>query len=465
MNYLFELLSTLTETELEQLTKSDIKGHERRLLDTYIDLKASNQKQYFNAQFFNLSNSHFDKVCSVLIDRVYNQLTDGSFNSVCSFLLQKALTGLLEHEIKLKQRKLMRSGNKTEMREFYETAFETLRRFSFDVLDLKMLRQFADLLKKSLSKKELLTPEIVELKYLYVENSYYYFKGMARERVGKALKNITAVLEDPESHKKEPVYGHYQLCLTAYHNDYLSNQATALYHISLAFENALLWAPKNDLNFLANIYGNKATLHSQNSEYSMAMAVYKEGFEKYGHLLEKSFFHKYMFTTIALVCGEYELTIQYLDKYFGSYLNSESALYFKTDVTRLYILYYLYTSQTEKAGKLVAGLQAIKRKELTETGDIMLRMIDTLYFLRTEEYSMAENKSRNSIRFLKSRGYNTENSVYLHFFIAASELAKSKSTLCEPNMKRIEKSLAVSQTGLLKLYGGLLQIMYNQKGR
>jgi hypothetical protein len=69
-----------------------------------------------------ISKSHFDKANSVLLDKCYNTLTDGSDNKVLYILWEKGLKSIMLHEVKLREKKLL-SGSKKKLAAFYRLVF------------------------------------------------------------------------------------------------------------------------------------------------------------------------------------------------------------------------------------------------------------------------------------------------------------------------------------------------------
>jgi hypothetical protein len=143
MNYLSELISTLNETELGGLTALNLQGREAEVFNAFVALVSNVSKnKSVSPEQLGISPTHFDKVCSILIDKILTHVASEKFEDKANFILQKGLSRMLLHEIKINHRVIANSKDQKTKREFYTAAFETMRKMSFDVLDLKLLRQY-----------------------------------------------------------------------------------------------------------------------------------------------------------------------------------------------------------------------------------------------------------------------------------------------------------------------------------
>ena len=97
----------------------------------------------------------------------------------------------------------------------------------------------------------------------------------------------------------------------------------------------------------------------------------------------------------------------------------------------------------------------MKRSDMTTAGDIMLRMLENVYFLVTKEWDVAIALSKKNLKYLKTKGFNFDNSEYTHLFYCCGELAKmNQRGKVQP--EKLTAHLKVCRSGLLKLFGGLL---------
>jgi hypothetical protein len=461
LNKAYDIITTLSADEIKKVSQAKYSPRERELLDAMLKVALSKRKlPPVTAATLKISASHFDKLCSLVTEKIFQTLTSGNFTDVIAFLLQKALSHVLFHELGIQHRKVKAGKNAALQKEFYLTAFETIRKMSFDVLDLKALRYYADRLKPFLKDNVPFSPRVLEYKFVYIENAFHFLNGKGLPYGPKALKNIEAIWSKPDEQKDPAAYSYYQICMALYAKDYIDNQDLALGHAQKCLQCAKQWAPGVDNAFLASAYGMMATILSHRSQFKEAMALYKEAFEALPLQMQGSYYQLFMFACVAMVCADYDLLEQHLDKHMRKFLESNAGLYYRIEAIRLYALLYLYQKKFDQALELIRELQKARRKEITDTADVFLRMIDNLYFLVTADYQQAIAQSKKNLKFLKRKNYTFDNCDYNHLFYTIGVLAKMKIKN-KVNKAALEPHYGHSQRGFMNMYGGLMEQVIN----
>lgn len=368
---------------------------------------------------------------------------------------------MLLHEIKIQQRKIKTAQSKAVQKDFYLNVFILLCRMSFDVLDLKLLRQYANHLKPFLKNGEPFTGAVLEYKYVHVENCFHFLNGEGLAYKNKALAAINRIAGPALVPRDKKAAAYYHFCMAGYAKDFADNQDVAIEHATRALESAKQWAPGSDDAFVASAYGMTATILSNRSEFEKAFDVYTEAFARYPAQLQGSFYHVYMYACIMLVCGQYAQLKKHLHHYMEKYLDSNAALYYRLETMRMYALLLLHQKQYAQALHYIRGLQSTRRKEITETADIFIRMIDNLYLLLTADYPLATTQSRKNLKYLKRKNYTYQNCDYNHLFYAISLVCKIKTKRRVPPAE-LGPYLQASKKGFMKMYGGLLDIALAQ---
>lgn len=454
VNYLISIVGALNPEEKKKVFAAKVTGLEETVLDAAIkvaDGKLNGDK--FTPELFDISRSHFDKINSVLTKKIYAALTDGTFRQISDLLQVKGLMALHLHEIALENRRI-KDANKAAKKEFYIIAFEAIRRLSMDQIDLKQLKKYAELLKPLLDKKDLLTPKVMDLKYLYIENTYYFYYGKSIEYGETALNNIIAVLPKPDKYLGKPEYSHFHLCLGTYYRDYKTEHNKAVEHMRLVIHNEERSGIK-DQPFYVNAHGMLAVMLAQDSQFKEAWQIYHGLYKNYVEIIAKSQYHNYLYSNVALVAGEYADAKRHMDIYTMPMLAPTTSLYFKFDAWRLYALYYMYVKDYKTAYENIKQMHTMKRSDMTMAGDVMLRMLENVYFLITKEWDVAIALSKKNLKYLKSKDFNFNNSEYTHLFYCCGELAKM-NLRSKVQPEKLTAHLKVCRSGLLKLFGGLL---------
>lgn len=454
VNYLISITGALNPQERKKVAAANITGLEITVLDAAMGVADGKlMPEKFVPEHFDISRSHFDKINSILTKKIYAAITDNSFKQISDLLQAKGLMALHLHEITLQHRRL-KDADKKNKKEFYIIAFEAIRRLSMDHIDLKQLKKYAELLKPLLDKNDLLTPKVMDLKYLYIENTYYFYYGKSLKYADKALQNVLNALPKPEKHKGKPEYSHYHLCLATYYRDYKTEHPKAIEHMRLVIENEEK-SGIEDRAFYVNAQGMMAVMLAQDSQFKEAWQIYHSLYQNYVEIIGKSQYHNYLYSNVALVADEYADAKRHMDIYTKPLLAPTTSLYFKFDAWRLYALYYMYVNDYKQAYEQISAMHSMKRSDMTVAGDIMLRMLENVYFLVTKEWDVSIALAKKNLKFLKSKGFNFDNSEYTHLFYCCSELAKmNQKGKVQP--EKLAAHLKVCRSGLLKLFGGLL---------
>lgn len=454
MNKVSDVISTLNADEVKKLSAVKWSPREKQLYYSILHAVGSPKKlEAVTAEALGITNSHFDKLSSVITEKIYNTLTSGRFDDVAGFLLSKGLLEVLLHEMGLYERRLKSEKDPKVLKAFYLSGFEKLRRTSFDILDLKLLRYYASKLKQFCSDKDLLSPTVVEYKYVYVENTYQFLTGEGMPYQPKALAAIKRIGPEPTNPKRTE-YAMYHFCMAGHIKDFVNDQDTGLIHAKKALDSARIWAPKEDESFLASSYSMYATILSHKSEFEKAKTIYTEAFGKLPQHMGTNFYHVLMYACIMLLCKDYTALEQHIKERMMPFASGSASLYFRLEVLRIKALLMLYKKKYSEALVIIRELQSVKRKEMTVTADVFLRMIDNLYFLVTGDYEQTISQSKKNMKYLRRKNYTYENCDYNHFFYCISAIAKMKQK-GKVKPQALEPYLSKSREGFLRMYSGL----------
>jgi tetratricopeptide (TPR) repeat protein len=459
LNKVSDVISTLNTDEIKKLSSVKWSPREKQLYYSILHSVGSPKKlEAVTAESLGITNSHFDKLSSVITEKIYNTLTSGRFDDVATFLVQKGLLEVLLHEMGLYERRLKSEKNPNVLKAFYLTGFEKLRRTSFDILDLKLFRHYANKLKQFCSDKDQLSPTVVEYKYVYVENAYQFLTGEGMAYMPKALAAIKRVGPEPTNPKRAE-YALYHFCMAGHIKDFVNDQDTGLIHAQKTLDSARIWAPGEDESFLASSYSMYATILSHKSEFEKARSIYKEAFEKLPQHMDTNFYHVLMYSCIMLLCKDYATLEIHIKERMMPFASGNASLYFRLEVLRIKALLLLYQKKHREALVIIRELQSVKRKEMTVTADVFLRMIDNLYVLVTGDYEQTVSQSKKNMKYLRRKNYTYENCDYNHFFYCISAIAKMKQK-GKVKPQALEPYLSKSREGFLRMYSGLFdQVM------
>ena len=102
MSYLLDFVKSFNEEELKQFRQLDLIGKEELVRDEYAHHPPANKADEAKlAVRLKLTQSHFDKINSVLLSKIIQQLYGDDYKKILSAILLRGLSDLLLHEIKM----------------------------------------------------------------------------------------------------------------------------------------------------------------------------------------------------------------------------------------------------------------------------------------------------------------------------------------------------------------------------
>ncbi len=402
MGYLLDLVKSLNNDELKRFIAIELSGKEAAVRDAYA---ATAGLSDFNEALLpvklSLSQSHFDKITSVLLDKTLQLFAPGGLESKMDFCVEKHLTPLLVHELKLTEKRLKKNGTKQEQLHFYRTAFLTYSRFSYNVFDEKMLRYYAYAYTGLLGKNE------GNEKYSYLakmeEGVARYHSLRQTHEVSKknALKQLNLWLAEVKGknwHKAE-------MCIyTAYSACYEVDDAETSLNYMLKAEEAArkIYHTLEDRQktFLLLM---KALLLIDLNRFEEAIATYETALREFHALLQGRMFHTYNYCYALMLAGHYKRASVAIDKYLNPFLSNENARNFHFDILRLYLMLALLTNDLKDAAHYVQRVMQMPKEDFTPFGDGVFRYVHNIYIAQTGDYEMAASLVKKNLKFMKAK--------------------------------------------------------------
>ena len=108
MSYLLDFVRSFSPGELTQFRYLDVIGKEEMVRDIYAsDAKDPKFDEAVLPKKLQLSQSHFDKINSILLDKSIAALFGTDDSNTLSTILNKGLSALMLHELKILGRNLL----------------------------------------------------------------------------------------------------------------------------------------------------------------------------------------------------------------------------------------------------------------------------------------------------------------------------------------------------------------------
>lgn len=456
MSFLSDLLFRCTPDEIQRIKGFDVQNLHRKVLWELIEQVQANKLNEDDIQSkFALSQSHYDKINSVLFTTCVTGLTTGTMRAGLSFFLEKDLLKLYKHQLKLYERRLAQYNDLEVARELYWQAYQDFRRFPVSEYDEKLVKQYAE--KYIKVAKKLSEEDKAEIWLMYEFSRI--FVASARGNIGKfepAFLKSMAVWEKKVLDKPWPrAHFHYYLCWVNYY-DYCTNDIIgligALQGALDAYDKAKGKVPET---YKVYSIAKLAKAYCQDNRFEEALQEYRNAFAQYGDQLQRNYYHPLMFSIISIIAEQYDEAEKMLDTYLKHVVETgpESTMGF--DILRTYSLLYMYKGDYKKAAKYLQRGLTYSRTDVSRLGDILQRMVHNAFFVITGDLDTAKTALSRNYKFLRAKADDKVSEEYIQYFdmlkLLIDHRLKGKKLPAD-----LEERMAFFRQGIMKLYGGLL---------
>lgn len=459
MTFLRLFLSRCTEQEIYKLKLLDLRGNEHEALLENIkhckDAKVSDEQIQ---QQLKLSKSYFDKINSVLLNKCTTALTlNGTYEEVFGLFLEKDLPELLKHEVKVREKKIVKSSDAEEIIRFYYFSFQTLRRMPVSEYDDSLTEQY--MLKYLKSKKNVTLEDQVEANAM-LEAQRAFVKaasGAMKDYEAVFLKKMKKLQQQIKDKPLPRAHFHCHLAWANYY-DFYTNDFNGLVS---ALKQALEFYEKGKSQ-IADSYRmyaitKLAKAYCQGSYFEEAMKIYREAFDLFGKQLSKNPYHPTMYAVVAIINGKYSEAEKMMNENLLHLLNPEKPGTIDFDIYRTYAILYMNQSKFDKAFQYLEKALTFKRSEISLLGDILLRMVHNSFFVLNNDLETAKSTLARNFKFLSSKGNDAMVKEYLGYFNMLKQIIRYREGKKLP--KDFAQQLEPYRKGIMKLYGDLLDKM------
>lgn len=460
MNYLHDLINVLKESELELLRALELPQRQRNVLHTMLSFRHRELPQVPELlKALEMSSQHFYKVNSVLLDKCYEKFVPQRGAQLLSFLAVKDLYRHLYHEMRLQEKKLLKTSP-GEIAEFYQQCFELLQSQSVKNFNEDAIREFGAKYLAAKKDKTYGDELYIEARLLRSEIISIGARAQNVEERERIFKKVSA-LEERFKNVAHP--------LARYWLHHAWAQYYAALHEGEDFAQHMLGHLLKALEICEDSPeickgGDRAFTVSKIAEAYYGESDFTKAFEMYDGLFksgeiesQKRFYHTTKFVQICIILGEYARAQELLDDQFGVYIASrEKAMTTMGSIS--YAKLYLASGDLLKAKESIDLGFELNTKNYYVQYEIELRNLQNTYFFLKEEWELAEDLARRNLKFLTSKGFTMETSAYGYFY---------KMVLAFINMKLhkvkfpevLEERYAQYQHSYFAVYGKLLKIM------
>ncbi len=455
MSMLSDFLRTLREEELSVIRKMKTTKRENEVLQSTLQQVMQNAcDDTLLQKELKISKTHFDKSNSLLLDKCYNALTDGSDTKVLYLLWEKGLKSLMLHEVKLREKKLLK-GSRKKLASFYRLVFGICIRLPVLNGKIIMAEHYGKKHLAALGKPTQEQQYEIWLQYLFSTIFYYSSNGKAAEYGPWTIQEINKWEKKLEGKKYAVCNFFFQLCRASYYEFYTSDFPNLLGSLQNCLCEYKHGAERVGENYKIYVETKLANAYCHGSHFADALQIYRDAFKKYQEQLSRNAYHPLMFSVIAIINGAYEEAEGMMNKHLLAKIEKTPEDPFNFDVERNYAVLYMYVGDMKRAGYYIQRGQRWDKTKFNFLGDVLQRVVHNIYYLLAGDIETAASLLRKNIRFLNAKPQDGITTEYRKPFEVIADIIKIKKG--KKPSKDFETKMDEVQKGLMKLYGGLLK--------
>ncbi|MFN0048137.1 MAG: hypothetical protein ACKVOU_03320 [Cytophagales bacterium] len=459
MSQLQTFLNVLQPTEISKIKKIRLIGKEKRVFDFVYSYRYKDLPEVEEiCKGMEITSTHFYKICSVLMDKFYEELIPERGYNLLFYLNRKDLYNHFTHEMLMQEKYILRDKESPAFLEnFYLKCFELLQRVSAKNLDEELIVSYGD---KYLAAKK----NKKEHDEYYVRNSYLATKLYLLKATRKDIETSKEIYE--ELQKIEPVLvnssnlqAKFQLnkALSVYYNHSSGEPLRVIEYLEKNL--VLIEQHKDQFNVeeLALTKCKIAEMHYMNSDFEKSFSEYEKHFEQYKEVLENDFYHHAKFAQIALVISKYDFAKKLIDSKFGIFIDSKQPGS-GTMGSLLLAKYYLLNNNFAEANKYIQNAKKLVSKSFYIQYEFETRILENVYFILINDVKQAKALLKKNIKFMNSKGFNLKNSEMIYVFILLQEILKPEFR--DRNLSnRLLTKYDLLQKSYAAVYGKLLDLV------
>lgn len=428
MSYISDFILSLSEEEIPRIRSLRLIGKEEEVMDELIFLR--NSKNYDLErilQKLNLTKNHFDKISSVLLDKVLVLFFKSEYEKLFSALHHKGLTKLLIHELTIVEKKILKLRDNLEAIKFYKVAFDSSCKIYYPNFSRRLSKKFGD--KYLQSKGDNITLE----DRVYIDLSIH---------VSFMISQCFAGNEDVYRKKAKAFFDKWQKQL----NNGGSNFSLFFFHLSLssyfkffgtdvapfieALELSYSYLMKCDKE-IQDEYRFKILCeigfgYCEMGNYSNSYKMYENAFKKITDTSNIGYYQKYCYVSICLINKDYSNVLKLFDKFLSPYLKSGVNKSLQFDVLFLGLIIHLHLKDFSEAYNFLEKIKSYKKSEVTNQAKYLIRVAENLYFYKYGDYKFSLVLAQRNIKYAsRPENINDQFDYYKSLFQCLHSFSKA----------------------------------------
>lgn len=422
MALLHDLALRLTDEQQKAIAKIDLPIREREVIDFVLLQKKEVFPTALALRKLNMTQTHFEKVCSVLLKKLISFLSSENPLDQVNFInrIKGSSVKLIRHQMKVAEKSLLQSD---DLKSLYNLCFEIVTSFPVSDLDNKEMSYYAtkSLLSIDINKHPDLVIKIKSRALMAAINIAGGNMSIEDKNVQHSLHRKIAKLTEEAASLKDirAIY-------------YANKVASFFYLVSdrvqenlKCCEALLILSEKNkhlfSENELIDLTLNYADALMCTDKFKEAFALYKEQLS-YSKQRQNVISASYArFFKLAIHQEDFKTALEILDKTFAPLLDHKM-LSFRVMAALQFTCYHIANLGFDTAEIYLKKIETDIHRQKMLQYEIQYRYYENaLVFLKGNLEGAYELADKN-LKFLRSKKFNTSNSDYAHFFVAVKAI-------------------------------------------
>ena len=453
MSWLHTLLHSLNDAELVVANKIRLIGKEKALYELVLSHRTKEPlKQKVICKKIKITDSHYYKINSILLDKIFTALIPQGGFDLLDFLRKKELYAFLKTEV-IAQKKLPRDAD------YYLKCFRLLIDVPYKFYDEKLTKEIGNNYLKSLASYTESDNAYIKFHLLFADcNRFAAAKNP--EELFKVTENDLLFLESELQGKKFYLAQYYLYrTLCNYYNYYQKNAAKSLAYLqkAISLKNEIAsFFPINIHQFLRLLYADALlNFDDVKQSHSLYTEVFKEGVNEtmYGF-----YYHCEQFAIASILLKKYDTAANLLSKYFDTCIEKKNDIY-ATRGALTYAKLYLSNGEHKKAQSYINIGIEINEKKFYLPFEIQLRALENIYFFLKKDYDFAKQLAQRNSKFISNQKATELNKNYRSFFKIITSLVTSVEQQ-KPLPIAIQQEYKLVETNFRNVYCDLIPMMF-----
>lgn len=417
MSQLKAFLEALDPLELEKVVLLRKIGKEKKVFDFF---KSRLGKEFLLnqkiLQKLELTESHFNKACSVLLKKCYAVLYPKSGLDFLYFLKQKNLLGLFTHEIWQNEKNLQGLSPSKEISDYYLKVFHWLIDLPFTHYDEKLTSYIGKRYLDALVERTPAWEQYVECHILFSDINRLSAKKNKKARLQLSLSYLLQKEKELESsaYFLAKYYTYRSLCSYYLYLEPNPHLAQTYLEKAIALKANIAWFyPINIAKFLDLLYADILFFNCQiDQSYTIYHTVFSQPLEKeiYGF-----YYHCEQFVLVNILKENYAAAESALQTYFDDPIKQKLDI-FATRGAMSYAKLYLSTGQLKEAIHSINLAREINETASYHPFEFQIKMLELFYFFLKGDFEFAEHLCTRNIKTILANPETKRHKNYLSFY-------------------------------------------------